>query len=138
MDVQELTHSWWKSKLVKPFYKTVGLSHISHGTVIPFLGMLKRNSYTAWSVLNGMYIKGDLYMSKITFITAKTWTWPKSPSTEEGMIKLRCSLIIQYNLAFKVKIFTHKQQYRWIFAIWYQVKKMSKDYIQHGIPFYKV
>lgn len=139
MDVQELIHSWWKSKVVKPFYKTVGLSHISHDTAIPLLEKFLQEKFLHSTTCTKCHVyQGGSYMSKITFIAAITWTWSKSPSTEEGMTKLRCSLIIQYNLSFKVKIFTHKQQYRWIFATWYQAKKMSKDYTQHGIPFNKV
>ena len=49
MHVQELIHSWWKSKVVKPFYKTVGVSQISHDTAIPFLGVDATEMLTACS-----------------------------------------------------------------------------------------
>lgn len=72
MDVQELIHSWWKSKVVKPFYKTVGLSHISHDTAIPFLEKFLQEKFlhsttcTKCHVYQGrlVHVKNNIHSSK--------------------------------------------------------------------------
>lgn len=67
MDVQELILSWWKSKVVKPFYKTVGLSHISHDTAIPFLEkFLHSTTCTKCHVYQGrlVRVKNNIHSSK--------------------------------------------------------------------------
>ena len=118
--------NWWNHFIKYGSFLKLTI-FISYATATPLRGMWSKGHPTAqW--------ENCTRMSKSTFTIVNPWTWLKFPSTEQWVMKLKDSLIIQYNLAFKLNTFGVTWVAQSVKCLtWFQLKSWSRG-SWDGVP----
>ena len=88
-------YCWWECKLIQPLWRTVWRFlkklklELPYDPAIPLLGMYLEKSIIQKDTCT-------LILIAVLFAIARTWKWPKCPSTEEWIKKMWYIYTVEY------------------------------------------